>query len=136
MANFEIAYNRTERHEGRNVYTQTPGDAGGETWSGISRRANPSWAGWKILDAIPNKKHNQIISTPELTRLKLELYRSNYWNPVWGDKIREQVVANDMYDTAVNMGVGTSIKLSQRQFDLPQTGKMTSQHLDKLNSIR
>lgn len=135
MANFEIAYRRTEGYEGRNVYTITPGDAGGETWSGISRRANPAWGGWKIIDAIPNKKHNQVISTSELTRLKLELYRQNYWNPVWGDKIKEQVVANDMYDTAVNMGVGTSIKLSQRQFGLSQTGRMTAVHLNKLNSV-
>lgn len=136
MANFEIAFRRTEKYEGRNVYTQTVGDAGGETWSGISRRANPTWKGWKILDAVPNKRHNQVITTPELERLKLELYRNNYWNPVWGDKIREQTVANDMYDTAVNLGVRTSILLSQRQLSLPETGKLSVDHLYKLNSVR
>ncbi len=136
MAKFEIAYNRTESHEGRNVYTNTPSDAGGETWSGISRRANPRWGGWEILDAIPNKKNGHIIGSPELTKLKIELYRTNYWTPVWGDKIRVQVVANDMYDTAVNMGVGTSIRLSQKQLQLPETGFMTAEHLYKLNSVR
>ena len=29
MANFEVAYKRTEKFEGKNVYTKTPGDAGG-----------------------------------------------------------------------------------------------------------
>lgn len=135
MADFNVAYKRTEKFEDKNVYTKTPGDAGGETWSGISRVANPNWAGWKILDAIPNKKHNQVITTPELEKLKLDLYRSNYWNPVWGDKINKQEVANDMYDTAVNMGPATSIKLSERQFKMKETGKMSNELLTKLNSV-
>ena len=31
MADFNVAYKRTEKFEGKNVYTKTPGDAGGET---------------------------------------------------------------------------------------------------------
>lgn len=135
MADFNIAHKRTDKFEGKNIYTKTPGDSGGETWSGISRVANPNWKGWKILDAIPNKKHNQVINNPELEQLKLDLYRQNYWNPVWGDKIKKQEVANDMYDTAVNMGVATSIKLSERQFGLPETGRMSEALLAKLNSV-
>ena len=81
------------------------------------------------------EKHNQVITTPELEKLKLDLYRSNYWNPVWGDKINKQEVANDMYDTAVNMGPATSIKLSERQFKMKETGKMSNELLTKLNSV-
>lgn len=135
MADFEKAFARTEKFEGVNVYTKTPGDSGGETWSGISRVANPNWGGWKILDLIPNKKHNQVISTPELERLKRELYKKNYWNPVWGDRIRNQKVAEDMYDMGVNAGPATSIKLSERQFGFKETGKMSEALLNKLNSV-
>lgn len=135
MADFLAAYKRTENFEGDNIYTKTPGDSGGETWSGISRVFNPKWLGWKILDTILNKKNNQVINNPELEELKLDFYRSNYWNPIWGDKISKQEVANDLYDTAVNMGVGTSIKLSERQFKLKETAIMSNTLLDKLNLV-
>ena len=137
MAKFEIAFRRTKRFEGG--YVNDPQDAGGETYNGISRRANPTWAGWRVVDEMkrkPNFPKNLRERKSILDDLEFSLYKTNYWDPVWGDKIREQVVANDMYDTAVNMGVGTSIKLSQRQWRLKQTGSMNSELLDKLNSIR
>lgn len=135
MANFEEAFRRTEKFEGKNIWTKIDGDSGGETWSGISRKANPNWAGWKLIDAIPNKKNNQVITSPELEKLKLELYKTNYWNPVWGDRINNQKVAEDMYDTGVNMGPSMSVKLSERQFGLRETGKMSEELLNKLNSV-
>lgn len=136
MADFKIAFKRTEGFEGKNIYTKTKNDAGGETWSGISRVANPNWSGWKILDSIKDKKHGQVITTDELEKLKKELYKKNYWDKVWGDRIKLQEIANDMYDTAVNLGVGMSIKLSERQFRMKETGKMSEDLLKKLNSVR
>lgn len=135
MADFLIAFNRTEKNEGKDIWTKVDGDSGGETWSGISRKANPSWRGWKILDQIKNKKNGQKISTPELEEHKQSLYRTNYWNPIWGDEIKNQKVANDLYDTGVNMGPSTSIKLSERQFGMKETGRMSDELLNKLNSV-
>lgn len=135
MAKFIDAFNQTEKNEGKDIWTKISGDAGGETWSGISREANPNWKGWKIIDAVPGKKSGQKISTPELETLKRELYEQNYWAPVWGDRIKNQDVANDMYDTAVNCGVSMSIKLSERQFKMKETGRMSNELLSKLNSV-
>lgn len=135
MADFLIAFNRTEKNEGKDIWIKVDGDSGGETWSGISRKANPSWSGWKILDQIKNKKNGQKISTPELEERKQSLYRTNYWNPIWGDEIKNQKVANDLYDTGVNMGPSTSIKLSERQFGMKETGRMSDELLNKLNSV-
>lgn len=135
MADFLTAFQRTEKNEGKNIWTKMPGDAGGETWSGISRKANPTWAGWKIIDGIKNKKNGQKISSPELEGLKRSLYRSNYWEPVWGDKIKNQKVANDLYDTGVNIGPSMSIKLSERQFNMKETGRMSDELLNKLNEV-
>jgi len=135
MADFDTAFNRTEKFEGKDIWTNTPGDSGKETWSGISRKANPNWSGWKILDQIKNKKNGQNINTVELQKCKKELYKNNYWNTVWGDKIVRQEIANDMYDTAVNMGTGRSIILSERQFKMKETGKMSVELLNKLNSV-
>lgn len=135
MADFLTAFNRTEKNEGKDIWTKVDGDSGGETWSGISRKANPSWSGWKILDQIKNKKNGQKISTPELEELKQSLYRTNYWNPICGDEIKNQKVANDLYDTGVNCGVSMSIKLSERQFKMKETGHMSDELLNKLNSV-
>lgn len=135
MADFKTAFKRTEGFEGKNIWTNIDGDSGQETWSGISRKFNPNWVAWKLIDKIPNKKNGQAITSPELEEAKLNLYRINYWDTIWGDKIKKQAVANDMYDTAVNMGVSTSIKLSERQFKIKETGKMSNELLTKLNSV-
>lgn len=135
MAIFEIAFKRTEKFEGANIWTNTPGDSGKETWSGISRSANPRWEGWKILDNIPNKQNGKKYWNEELERLKQKLYKENYWNPVWGDLISRQAVANDLYDSAVNMGVKTAIKLTERVYLMRETGKMSNELLTKLNKI-
>lgn len=137
MAVFEIAYRRTGRFEGG--YVHDPKDSGGETYNGISRVHNPNWDGWRIIDSMKNKPNfpsNLTQQKAVLSNMEMQLYKANYWNPVWGGKIDNQHVANDMYDTAVNMGVGTSIKLSQRQFKLPETGRMDEVLINKLNSVR
>lgn len=135
MANFDIAFKRTAQFEGGYVYD--PDDNGGETYAGISRKANPKWVGWKTIDAAKKKsnfpknlKSDIILQTQVKT-----LYKTNYWNTIWGDKITNQDVANDLYDTGVNMGVAMSIKLAQRQFHMTQTGKMSDELLKKLNSV-
>jgi len=136
MAKFEIAYERTAKFEGGYVYD--PNDNGGETYAGISRKANPSWDGWKIVDDYKKKYKNfkdYLKKDSTLKQKVMSLYRSNYWNPVWGDSIRKQEVANELYDFAVNAGVATSIKLQQRQFKMKETGKMSTALLSKLNSV-
>jgi lysozyme family protein len=135
MADFIKAFLETEKKEGANIWTMTKGDAGGETWSGISRRANPKWKGWEILDAIPNKKHGYKYVTDQLETLKRALYKSNYWDMVWGDRIESQPIAGQMYDTAVNAGVVMAIKFQERVWKLPDTGKMSEVLINKINSV-
>ena len=84
----------------------------------------------------PNFPGNLSQRKSELANLEMQLYKNNYWNPIWGDKIHNQDVANDLYDYGVNTGVVNAIKMNQRVFDLPQTGRMDGQLLYKLNSIR
>lgn len=138
MANFDIAYKRTAQFEGGYVYD--PDDNGGETYAGISRKANPKWAGWKTIDAAKKKYgsgfKNKLASDVVLKQQVKTLYRNNYWNPIWGDRIVRQEVANEIYDFGVNAGVATSIKLQQRQFKMKQTGIMNEALLLKLNSVK
>ena len=135
MANFDIAYKRTCKFEGG--WVNDDADSGKETYKGISRAANPKWVGWVIIDQYKKKSNfpKNLDSDVKLQELVKQCYRNNYWNNVWGDKINHQDVANDLYDTAVNMGVATSIKLVERQFKMKETGKMSKNLLDKLNSV-
>jgi lysozyme family protein len=138
MADFNIAYIRTNVFEGG--YANNPLDKGGETYYGIARKGNPSWAGWEIIDKYRNEPNfPKNLEVPEvksqLQNLKKILFKASYWNLVWGDKIKNQVIANDVFDTAINMGVGASIKLLYRQYNMPEKTTMSEELLVKLNEI-
>ena len=135
MANFDEAYQRTLKFEGG--WVNDDNDSGKETYKGISRVYEKNWEGWKIVDAYKKKPNfpKNLETDKKLQELVKSCYRKNYWNAIWGDKIRNQGVANDLYDAAVNMGVGTSIKLSECQHGLKETCKMSQKLLDKLNSV-
>lgn len=142
MANFDISYKKTSFNEG--FYSNDPDDTGGPTWRGIAYNKNPQWRGWKIFLKYFGGKFPNRISSENLSKIKKDtelencvilFYKTNYWDKVWGDKIKNQSVADDMYDTAVNMGVYMSVKLSQRQFNLPENGIMDNKLLNKLNLV-
>jgi len=120
MADFDIAYGETEIREGG--YVHDPVDKGGETHRGVSRRFNGDWKGWTIIDKIkkdhPTDFKDRINASEELEVLAKELYRERYWAPVRGDEIPDQHIANKVFDTAVNLGVGTSVKFLQLGLNL------------------
>jgi len=109
MANFNIAYRRVRRIEGGYAYTSN--DRGGETYKGVSRKANPQWTGWSRIDShkqtfegqsIPN---GAVLVDDQLDREVVELFRSSYWNKVKGDRIHNQRVAEVVFDTYVHSGI-------------------------------
>jgi len=116
MAKFEDAFSRTMLHEGD--YNNDEDDAGGETYRGISRRYNPSWKGWEVIDDCKrfdfsledclNMKGNIMDDLVE------DFYKDKYWNPFWGDEIDNQAIANELFDTAVNMGIYRAVKFLQQ----------------------
>jgi lysozyme family protein len=68
---------------------------------------------------------------PDTARM---IYLKNYWAPIKGNEIKSQDVANEIYDAAVNMGVGTAIIIAQRDLGLHETGTMDQITLDKINN--
>jgi lysozyme family protein len=114
MAEFKTAYSKTSIVEGG--YANNPHDSGGETWKGISRNNEKNWGGWKIIDQykkLPNFPGN-LNSVPELQDKVLSVYKNNYWDSLNLDFISDQRMANELYDTGVNMGIGTAGKFFQR----------------------
>jgi lysozyme family protein len=96
MADFDIAIVKTLAQEGGSKITDDPSDHGGVTKYGISSRAYPN-VDIRIL-------------TEQQAR---DIYRRDYWDRARGDEILSQMIAESLFDTAVNMGVKTATRLAQ-----------------------
>lgn len=120
MANFEPAYKITRAHEGG--YANLSIDNGGETWRGVARKANPTWPGWKIVDAIkaanPADLNAALAGHKELDALVLALFRNGYWDCLSLDALHCQQTANQLFDVSVNCGSGTAAKMSQKALNV------------------
>lgn len=91
--NIQEAFNILMVFEGGSTYTNTSGDLGGGTRWGISRAAYPN------LD-IENLTEAQALT----------IYTTDYWNNTGCPNIIPEL-QYVVFDTAVNMGVGTAEKL-------------------------
>jgi lysozyme family protein len=118
MADFDEAYDITLNHEGG--YSNDVIDAGGETYKGISRKYHPNWLGWSIIDESKLKSNfpHNLRDNNKLNSIIRLFYKENYWNLFWGDDIPNQRIANEMFDTGVNMGIGRAVKYLQKGLNL------------------
>lgn len=105
MADYNEAYRLVAKNEGG--YSNTAGDTGGETFAGLTRRDWPNWPGWKKIDTFKGQsKFISIVnSSKDLLDSVKQLFKDNYWNPIKGDLISDQQLANQAFDAAINMGV-------------------------------
>ena len=118
MANFSDAYALTSAHEGG--YVNDPVDRGGETYRGIARVHHPEWRGWKRIDAQRrNKGFPKSLNADRTLQSNVRaFYKKAYWDRFKGDDIPDQAVANELYDTAVNMGVRRAVRFLQSSLNL------------------
>lgn len=115
MASFNEAFENTLKHEGG--YSDHPSDKGGETYKGISRRYWPKWGGWRIIDQIKKDYpagcwKASFEGSIDLGEFVESFYRYHFW-----DKLNcvhmPQEIANELFDTSVNMGIGYGAKCLQ-----------------------
>lgn len=122
MADFKVAYKKTMIHEGG--YVKSPHDVGGETYRGIARNFHPNWKGWKVIDKAKNGPRNfpDCLSLPEYTSLNSvfvpDFFKENYWDIFWGDGMPHQLIADELFDTGVNMGVQRAILFLQKSINI------------------
>ncbi|MFN9539664.1 MAG: glycoside hydrolase family 108 protein [Planctomycetota bacterium] len=120
MAEFEIAFDETMLHEGG--YVDDPDDRGGETYRGVARKFHPAGTGWKIVDELKREKPDSFADLldqkQELQTLVASFYREQFWRPIRGEQLSDQALANELFDTAVNQGVGTAIRFWQEALNL------------------
>ncbi|RLA38819.1 MAG: hypothetical protein DRR06_20155 [Gammaproteobacteria bacterium] len=118
MANFTEAYKQTSAHEGG--YVNDTIDRGGETYRGISRIHHPSWSGWEVIGAQKGKSNFPLLlkSDRSLQATVKKFYKQKYWDKFQGDEIADQEIANELYDTGVNMGVRQGVRFLQNGLNL------------------
>lgn len=137
MANFFKAYKKLEVAEGG--YVNDKDDLGGETYKGISRKHNPNWIGWCIIDDLKKHHPNTFASiakkTPHLEKAVQELYKKNYWDTFRLDDFNSQKVAEEIFDMHVNAGKVATIKLIYKALGIDEKSHLTDDILDKISAI-
>ena len=130
MAEFLTSYNKTAKWEGG--YVNHKSDRGAITYCGISRKYHPNWTGWKIVDNHKPLKNNTKIKSTELESLVKQFYYREFWQPIQGDYIENQSIANIVYDLHVNSGKG-GLKAIQRAIGVKADGVIGSKTIQALN---
>lgn len=106
-ADVQVALANTFGHEGG--YQCLRADSG--NWTG-GRIGVGELKGTKYGIAAASYPHEDI------KNLKIEraadLYERDFWRPLGLHKVRSQVIANEVFDAAVNMGTGTEARIFQQ----------------------
>lgn len=125
---YEISLAHTLRWEGG--YVNDPHDAGGETYQGISRKHNPNWPGWAILDTL-SPRHGQIY--PQLTQSVMLYYRKHYWDKIQAGNINNTSVAGLFFDFYVHSG-RNAVMTVQRLTGVPVDGIVGNKTIAAINA--
>ena len=126
MANFETALDKVLKAEGGYQLTDIKDDAGGKTYAGITKRSFPDWVGWSDID-------NGLKPTASVVA---DLYFEKFWNPTVARLgIQNDQLADTLFSAAVNMGVGTVLKILHISLGLGSTSVVTENTISKLTTI-
>lgn len=104
MADFITAYKITSKIEG--FYDNDLNDYGKETFKGISRKYFPNWSGWRLIDSFKHHSGfpNNMLGDKSLEDLVLKFYKEAFWDVNNLDKVDSQIIAEELFDTGVNLG--------------------------------
>jgi lysozyme family protein len=114
---FDRAFDFTLKEEG--YYSNDPMDPGGETKYGISKRAHP----------------NVDIANLTLKDAK-SIYYGEYWKPIEAVAEVHPALAMVLFDTAVNLGTGTAIRMLQKAVSVREDGMLGPVTLSALSHNR
>lgn len=106
MSDFNKAFDRIIGHEGG--YVNHPRDPGGETNWGVTKRTARAYAYNGDMRAMTREQAKPI-------------YKSGFWDKVGGDTL-DEAVAFQLFDAAVNHGIGNAVRMMQRALGVADDG--------------
>ena len=113
---FLISLNKSLTHEG--LISNNKYDKGGYTYKGIARKMHPAWPGWKIIDNAIVTNSADKLNNPNLNRLVHDFYRTEFWNKIQGDLLPTQHIADELFDSSINLGVPVASEFLQKTINL------------------
>ena len=121
---FQISFTKAIQSEG--FISNNPADKGGFTYKGISMVKHPFWSGWKIIDSILSSHSTQqsgtelveVLNNTELQNEVQNFYRSVFWNKIQGDLLQQQIIADEVFECSINLGVKVASENLQRTLNL------------------
>ena len=118
MANFDAAYRKTSIFEG--AYSNDSIYVGKETYKGISRRYHPTWTGWILIDKFKQEPGFPLTlsGNKQLDMRVSVFYKQHYWDINLLDEVPSQLIAEEIFDTGVNMGVQRVIMFLQKALNV------------------
>jgi len=125
--------------ENEGIYINDPDDPGKETFVGISRKYHPNWPGWKYVDELKEEDiideiDEEYIKYSELYNLILDFYFIEYWKKLHLDII-DFNLALLLFDSAINLGKKTAVKLLQRILSVKDDGIIGMQTLNAIKNF-
>jgi len=127
MARFEPCFEKVIQLEGGYKLHEVEGDRGGMTYAGIARNIWPKWPGWGKIDS------GEVDA--DLTGMVRAFYKKEFWDRIRGDDIGAQAVAYHMFDFAVNAGLKTAIRMTQRIIGTTPDGVWGDKSFLRLNEM-
>lgn len=128
MALFDKSIKLVLDNEGGYKLHKIDGDLGGLTFAGISYNIHPKWSGWELIEGCD--VYDKVIQ-----KAVHDFYRDEFWIKIKGGRIKNQKIANAIFDCAVNMGSSVSIKFAQIVCKVHIDGIMGPITLKALNMI-
>ncbi len=117
---FQISFNKAIQSEG--FISNNKADHGGFTYKGISRTKHPAWPGWKIIDSIYRstdyKSVQQLNNSTALQTAVTNFYHTEFWNKIQGDLLPSQLIADELFESSINLGVPPASEILQRTINL------------------
>lgn len=125
MADFDQSISIILKHEGG--YVNHPSDPGGATNRGITFNLFKQYAA-----ALEVSKDLYSLKALSEDQAKF-IYREHFWNPMHGDEIINQNIADILFDGYVNMG-NKAIKLIQKEAGAEADGTIGPGSLQAINN--
>jgi len=121
---FQTSFNKSMSAEG--IISNNAADKGDFTYKGISRVMHPTWPGWKIIDSIlpslalirRGTEGEVLNDNQQLNQLVEQFYRFEFWNKIQGDRLPSQLIADELFDCSINLGVPVASEFLQKTINL------------------
>jgi lysozyme family protein len=85
-------------------WVNDPDDPGKETYRDISRRFNPNWEGWAILDKYEKKDNYALLGNEALQKLVFEFYYKEHWSRHSLQDVQDYEMALSIFDCSILCG--------------------------------